>query len=148
MKDHFSCLNYSFIQKLVQWKPFVNAACDSTCGSAFCDLKAFSPKTCSCTTASGKSCAPLASPFGGKRGYVGRWNRWSISCCCFLLKIPDFCRGWIQVQKEKRGRAHLCTLLLVRTGCPAPLLPDHVTDASGPASRGWLPLAHRLGAAN
>jgi len=29
------------------------------------------------------------------------------------------------------------------TGCPALLLPSHVTDASGPAS-GWLPLGQQL----
>lgn len=48
------------------------------------------------------------------------------------------------MQEEKKARAHLFTLLLVRTGCPALLLTDHVTGAPGPASQGQLPLGPRL----
>lgn len=100
------------------------------------------------TITTGKSRAQLASLFGGKPGgkcsYAGDWNRWSNNHCCFFLKIPDFCQGWIHVQEEKQARVHLFALLLVVTGCPALLLPNHITDASGPASQGWLPLGQQL----
>lgn len=48
------------------------------------------------------------------------------------------------MQEEKKARAHLFTLLLVRTGCPALLLTDHVTGAPGPASQGQQPLGPQL----